>query len=42
MCPMCMTTALIAASGISSAGLLGFLTLKLRRKRKRDRQSRSA
>lgn len=30
MCPMCMTTAIVAASGVSGAGVLGFIALKVR------------
>lgn len=34
MCPMCMTTAMIAAAGTASgAGVVGVLALKLRRLR---------
>jgi len=38
MCPFCMTTAVIAASSTTGAGVLGFVAMKFQRARRRRRE----
>lgn len=44
MCPFCMTTAVIAASTTTGAGVLGFAAMKLRslRRKRREQAAKSA
>ena len=41
MCPLCMTTAIMVAAGTTSAGVLGFVVVKLRDLRRRRREPRT-